>query len=96
MHFAPSYFLPFSVALATALAIKYTLTKLNKSGFHVLLAKPGGAPALSCKKGKEGSGEELADEEPQDARSLPTSAAAAPEQIYHLVSWCSLLFDSLY
>lgn len=44
-------------------------------------------------RGKEGAGEEPADEEPRDARPVPTSAAATPEQIYHVVSWYSLLFN---
>ena len=45
---------------------------------------------------KEGAGEEPADEEPRDARLVPTSAAATPKQINHVVTRYSLLLICLH
>lgn len=44
-------------------------------------------------QGKGAAGEEPIDEEPQDARRGPASAAASREQINHVVSQYSFLFN---
>lgn len=71
-------------------------TKLPNVPYSAQLwAKPAGAPAAR-RQGMEGAGEEPADEEPRDARWVPTAAAAAaatPEQVNHAVRRYSLLFN---